>query len=58
MFHMQDIDARWPHKMDGVKIVLQNTDALFWKIEFHIKEISENSFRDDRYKFLKSNKLC
>ena len=51
MFYFQDIDARWPDAMDGVKIVLQNTEFRFWKTEFHVKEISENNFRDDRYKF-------
>ena len=49
VFHLQDIDASWPNMMDGVKVVLQNSDARFWKTEFHVKEISENIFRDDRY---------
>ena len=57
MFYFQDIDARWPDAMDGVKIVLQNTEFRFWKTEFHVKEISENNFRDDRYKFFSINKI-
>ena len=57
MFYFQDIAARWPDAMDGVKIVLQNTEFRFWKTEFHVKEISENNFRDDRYKFFQQIKL-
>ena len=48
IFHFQDINARWPDDMNGVKIVLQNTDARFWKTEFHVTKISENNFRDER----------